>query len=49
MVLPELAVSGCELEIEILGKSYAATVVEDSPFDPANERLRDVNGTNDAT
>ena len=36
-----------ELEIEILGKTYAATVVADSPFDPKNERLRDVNGAND--
>ena len=47
MVKPELAEPGSRLEIEILGKTYAATVVTDSPFDPGNERLRDVNGAND--
>ena len=46
MVWPELAEPGCELEIEILGKNYLATVVPDSPFDPKNERLRDVDGAN---
>ena len=47
MVNPELAGPGTRLEIEILGKNYPATVVADSPFDPKNERLRDVNGAND--
>jgi dimethylglycine dehydrogenase len=47
MVKPELAEPGSQLEIEILGKAYAATVIPDSPFDPKNERLRDVNGAND--
>ena len=47
MVKPELAEPGARLEIEILGKSHAATVIPDSPFDPKNERLRDVNGSND--
>jgi dimethylglycine dehydrogenase len=47
MVKPELAEPGSQLEIEILGKTYTATVVPDSPFDPRNERLRDVNGVND--
>jgi dimethylglycine dehydrogenase len=47
MVKPELAEHGSRLEIEILGKSHAATVIPDSPFDPKNERLRDVNGAND--
>jgi dimethylglycine dehydrogenase len=46
MVKPEFAESGSKLEIEILGKSYSATVIPDSPFDPDNERLRDVNGAN---
>ncbi len=46
MVKPELAEPGSQLEIEILGKIYAATVIPDSPFDPKNERLRDVNGAN---
>jgi dimethylglycine dehydrogenase len=47
MVKPELAKPGSQLEIEILGRSHAATVIPDSPFDPKNERLRDVNGAND--
>jgi dimethylglycine dehydrogenase len=47
MVRPELAEPGTELGIEILGRNYAATVVPDSPFDPNNDRLRDVNGAND--
>ena len=47
MVRPEFADPGTTLDIEILGKTYAATVVADSPFDPKNERLRDVNGAND--
>ncbi len=47
MVTPEFAEPGSQLEIEILGKTYAATVIPDSPFDPKNERLRDVNGAND--
>ena len=47
MVKPELADPGTEIEIEILGKNYPATVVPESPFDPKNERLRDVAGAND--
>ncbi len=47
MVRPDLATPGTEIEIEILGKNYAATVVAESPFDPKQERLRDVNGAND--
>ncbi|MCH7637203.1 MAG: aminomethyl transferase family protein, partial [Proteobacteria bacterium] len=46
MLRPDLADTGTELEIEILGKNYPATVIPDSPFDPTNERLRDVNGAN---
>ncbi len=40
MVRPELAEVGTSLEIEILGEHYAAKVIEESPWDPANERLR---------
>jgi dimethylglycine dehydrogenase len=40
MVEPELAIIGTELEIEILGEMYKATVVEESPFDPTNIKLR---------
>lgn len=47
MVKPGFAEPGSQLEIEILGKTYKATVIPDSPFDPKNERLRDVNGAND--
>jgi dimethylglycine dehydrogenase len=47
MVKPEFAEPGSRLEIEILGKTHAATVIPDSPFDANNERLRDVNGAND--
>ncbi|MDH4110291.1 MAG: FAD-dependent oxidoreductase [Gammaproteobacteria bacterium] len=46
MVTPDLAEPGTALEIEILGRTYPATVVAESPFDPGNERLRDVNGAN---
>jgi len=46
MVPPRLSEPGTRLEIEILGKLYPATVIADSPFDPKNERLRDVNAAN---
>jgi dimethylglycine dehydrogenase len=47
MVRPDLAQPGSEVSIEILGKDYKAIVIGDSPYDPQNERLRDVNGAND--
>jgi dimethylglycine dehydrogenase len=47
MVQPEYATPGTKLEIEILGKNYLATVIPDSPFDPKNEKLRDVNDANE--
>jgi len=47
MLRPELAAPGSEVSIEILGKDYPAVVIPDSPYDPKNERLRDVNGAND--
>jgi dimethylglycine dehydrogenase len=40
MIKPALAAIGTELEIEILGTMHRATVIEESPFDPRNERLR---------
>ncbi|AVX02601.1 4-methylaminobutanoate oxidase (formaldehyde-forming) [Maritalea myrionectae] len=40
MVRPDLAETGQELEIEILGQRYKAAVLEESPYDPTNERLR---------
>jgi dimethylglycine dehydrogenase len=47
MLRPDLAEPGSEVSIEILGQNYKAVVIEDSPYDPKNERLRDVNGAND--
>ena len=46
MLPPDLAAPGTEVEVELLDKSFRARVIPDSPFDPANERLRDVNGAN---
>ncbi|MEM7084030.1 MAG: FAD-dependent oxidoreductase [Pseudomonadota bacterium] len=46
MLKPEYTAIGTQLEIDILGKQYRATVIAESPFDPKNERLRDVNGAN---
>ncbi len=40
MVRPDLADLGTEMEISILGERYKATVIEESPYDPANEKLR---------
>ncbi len=40
MVRPDLSAVGTNLEIEILGKRYKCTVLEDSPHDPTNEKLR---------
>ena len=40
MVPPDQTALGTEFEIVILGDRFKATVIEDSPFDPGNERLR---------
>ena len=40
LVQPAMAEIGTELEIEILGKAHKATVIEESPYDPRNEKLR---------
>jgi dimethylglycine dehydrogenase len=40
MVSPELGELGTELEISILGKPHRAIVIEESPFDPQQQRLR---------
>jgi dimethylglycine dehydrogenase len=40
MVKPEHGVLGSELEIQILGERKRATVIEESPYDPENARLR---------
>jgi dimethylglycine dehydrogenase len=40
MVRPDLAKVGTKLMIDILDQRLAATVIEDSPYDPKNEKLR---------
>ena len=40
MVDPDYADIGMNLEIDILGKNYLAEVIQESPFDPKNARLR---------
>ena len=40
MVRPDLATAGTRMSIRILGERFDATVIEESPYDPANERLR---------
>tara|TARA_B100001057_G_scaffold455242_1_gene501620 strand:- start:163 stop:312 length:150 start_codon:yes stop_codon:yes gene_type:complete len=40
MVDPTYAEIGQSLEMDILDKKHKVTVIEDSPYDPNNERLR---------
>ena len=40
MVTPAIATTGQKLKIDILGKMYDATILEESPYDPANKILR---------
>ena len=40
MVHPTCASIGAELEIDILGERYKCRVLEESPYDPTNEKLR---------
>ncbi|MCB1757850.1 MAG: FAD-dependent oxidoreductase, partial [Gammaproteobacteria bacterium] len=40
MVRPEFSAGGTALQIRILGEMYAATVIDESPYDPDNRRLR---------
>jgi len=40
LIKPELAATGTQLEIEILGEMYKASVIDESPFDPENVCLR---------
>ena len=40
MVFPDLSELGTTLTVTILGERHTATVIEESPFDPKNERLR---------
>ena len=47
MVKPDYARPGTALEVDILNRNYRAIVIPDSPFDPANERLLDINDANE--
>ena len=40
MVRPDLGEIGTELEVVILGARHRATIIAESPHDPANERLK---------
>ena len=40
MVHPELAEPGTELEMDILGTLHKVTVIPESPYDPANDKIR---------
>jgi dimethylglycine dehydrogenase len=40
MVRPEFSEIGTELEMDILGTLHKVTVLEESPYDPSNEKLR---------
>jgi dimethylglycine dehydrogenase len=40
MVSPEFGDAGREIEVKILGDNYGATVIQESPFDPENARIR---------
>ena len=40
MVKPELGNPGQKLKIDILGKMHAATILDESPYDPENKLLR---------
>lgn len=40
MVGPEFSAAGTQVEIEILGERYPASVIAESPWDPDNERIR---------
>ena len=42
----EKAEVGTRCSIDILGEIHPATVISDSPYDPKNDRLRDVNNAN---
>ena len=40
MVKPDIATTGHKLKIDILGKMYDATILDESPYDPENNLLR---------
>ena len=40
MVKPEFSKIGTELQMDILDKKHKVVVIEDSPYDPMNEKIR---------
>jgi dimethylglycine dehydrogenase len=40
MVNPEFSKIGTELQMDILDKKHKVIVIEDSPYDPTNEKIR---------
>jgi hypothetical protein len=40
MLRPEVAETAPDLTVEVLGGRHAARVLPESPYDPANNRLR---------
>ena len=40
MIDPDFSKANIDLEIDILGKRFKAILIEESPFDKNNERLR---------
>ena len=40
MVQPDLAAVGTAVEVDILGNIHLGAIIEESPFDPENKRLR---------
>ena len=40
MIKPDLANAGEKLKVDILGKMYEATILEESPYDVENKLLR---------
>jgi len=40
MITPAIATTGQKLKIDILGKMYDATILEESPYDPENKLIR---------
>ncbi len=40
MVKPDFSAPGTDMDIKLLDKTFRATVIAESPFDPENERLR---------
>ena len=40
MINPSLIQVGLKVKIDILGNKYDASIIEESPYDPKNEKLR---------